>query len=332
MTLKTPSVLASGSKWPAATALLKMIDHAKADLDAPMSRYLSWWTTNSSDPRSRATMRHFLSMTSGMVTDGDDMNAQFLNDSSIRKAYSQNGMPVYFACTETSNIACMQKVYDASPALFVPGEYFSYGSLSFNFVAAAMEAIYQKNIGDLLDEYFLRPLNFTGKWWPHEKPLLGGTLVASADDMDKFNLAMLRREFLSPVLHNEQEHITLQYDQYSTSNLVTGPYGLGVWADCDRMGPQPWPLECQLARRFTHMGCNGYWNYVNRRDGYYYNFLPMYTCDTHNNWCGGGSADAHCPAMGPAGHLRQEMDTYIADAMRVYSADVNAVRVITTLV
>ncbi|CAE8639456.1 unnamed protein product [Polarella glacialis] len=328
MTVQKKLVLGSGSKWPAATALLAMIAHAEADLDAPMSKHLSWWTTDPKDPRSKATLRHFLTMTSGMVTDGTDSKTDF-SDGELRQNYSKTASIVGFATCFGTNTQCVRKLYEASPALYAPGEYFMYGTLTFNYVAAAMEAVLHRPIDLLLQEHFLQPMGMkTAFWLPPIKPLLGAGLTASAEDMGKFLQRMLRKDFLPRWLHDEQENITLRFEQYSTQNAGFGPYGMGLWGECiDGCWTQAWPQECQAAKRFSHPGCYGYWNYISRRDGYYFNFFPSYTCDKSNGWCGTGQkpqALESCPALNAATQVRLLLDTFVEDAMRSPSSAISA--------
>merc|ERR1712216_457020 len=174
-----------------------------------------------------------------------------------------------------------------------------YGTLTFNYVAAAMEAALGKPIEELLKEHFLTPLNMTGPWDSRASPLeprfvvtsrvplLGAGLTASAAEMDGFMRRMLRMDFLPHELHVEQEKMETSYAQYSSQNQDFGPYGLGIWNECFLGGfsaDDPFPLSCRNARRISHPGCFGYWNYVSRRDNYYLNFLPAYTCDHSNAW------------------------------------------------
>ena len=62
---------ASLSKWPAATMLVGLVADGTLSFDDLASKHLSWWTTNSSDPRSRVKLRHLLSFTSGYLEDAD---------------------------------------------------------------------------------------------------------------------------------------------------------------------------------------------------------------------------------------------------------------------
>ena len=56
----------STSKWPAAMMLAGAVaDGTILSLDDPVHRYLKWWTISQQDPRSRVTLRHLLTFTSG---------------------------------------------------------------------------------------------------------------------------------------------------------------------------------------------------------------------------------------------------------------------------
>merc|ERR1711965_907410 len=105
--------------------MLALIHGANASLDDKMSKYLSYWTTDETDPRSRATLRHFLTMTSGMVTDGTDGAVALNNsDAKARVAHSKVGYGAFLGCSlvpGATHGACARALYDASPALYAPG-------------------------------------------------------------------------------------------------------------------------------------------------------------------------------------------------------------------
>ena len=279
MTLDTRRVLGSGSKWAASTAMLALIDAANASVDDKMSEHLDWWTTDEADPRSEATLRHFLTMTSGMVTDGTDA-AVALNGSDARErtVHSKLGYGAFLGCSalapkaatadlgHVTHTDCVRATYDVSRSLHAPGEYFMYATLTFNFVAAAMEAALGAPIDALLEEHFLRPLNFAGPWSsrvsPEEPeadattvvPLLGGGLQATATEMDGFMRRMLRKDFLPLALHDLQETAETTFAQYSTQNQAFGPYGMGIWNECLFGGfdpSDPFPETCARSRRIT---------------------------------------------------------------------------------
>ncbi|KAH8088854.1 beta-lactamase [Aureococcus anophagefferens] len=321
MSLYTKRVLGSGSKWAASTAMLALVHAANASVDDKMSKYLDWWTTDAKDPRSNATLRHFLTMTSGMVTDGTD-GAVALNNSDAKRrvAHSKLG----YGATASGPLRRVARALRRR-------DYFMYGTLTFNFVAAAMEVAHGEPIESLLETYFLGPLNMTGPWSSRVSddepaalattrvPLLGGGLAATAAEMDGFMARMLRKDFLPGGLHDVQEAISTSYAQYSTQNQVFGPYGMGIWHECLMGGfnpADPFPASCAEATRITHPGCYGYWNYVSRPKKYYFNFLPSYTCDASNAYCGYGEkppGGESCPAITWSETFRLEVGVFLED-------------------
>jgi len=344
MTLSTKRLLGSGSKWAASTALLSMMAAANASLDDRINKYLNWWTRDPADSRSSVTLRNFLQMTSGMVTDGTD-GALALNctesttqprecDAARRAKHSSVAFGAFLGCAapplKRSHAECVRLLYDVSPPLYPPGKYFMYGTLTFNFVAAAMEVALNKSIATLLQEHFLRPLNFSGPWTSEgspvepkflvnpQVPLLGGGLTADATEMGRFMRRMLRKDFLPPPLHEEQERVSMTYEQFSTQNAIFGPYGLGIWGECLYGGFDglAYPPSCRAAHRITHPGCFGYWDFVSRRDGYYYNFLPAYHCSLANMWCGTGhpppTAES-CPEISFSSMLKTNVQGFLDD-------------------
>lgn len=319
MTLAEKQVLASASKWPAATALLLMMDAANVSVDDPISKYLSWWTTDPADPRSRATLRHFLTMTSGMIMDGNDgalelnctlENVLACDDFQRRLAHGLTTNSTFYECAVASagraNAECVRAMYGAAPALYAPGRYFAYATLSFQFVAAAMEVALGQPIEALLRQYFLTPLGFSGPWisqcsMPREPaeinpkvPVLGCGLVADNVEMSRFHRRMLRRDVLPHQLHEAQETVDMPFAQFSTSNAVWGPYGFGVWGMCLYGGvSSALPPPCVDAAtggalRITHPGKYGYIGAISRRNGFYFSLMPTYTCDASNAWCASG--------------------------------------------
>ena len=66
--------LASTSKWPLAMMFVGLVaDGTIESLDSKANEYVSWWTKNTSDPKSNITLRHLLSFTSGF---GDGVPGQ----------------------------------------------------------------------------------------------------------------------------------------------------------------------------------------------------------------------------------------------------------------
>eukprot|EP00854_Cymbomonas_tetramitiformis_P014880 gene14880-17592_t len=311
--------LVSGSKWPSATALLGVLHEHNVSLDAPMSDFLPYWEKDETSWISKITIRHFMSMTSGMVCDSDcDLN---FDDCSQRKALGLKGFAAWELCPHSTFYKCVEMLYHvlAPSALYAPGEKFMYGTLTFQFVGAVAEVLTGKPITEILSEYLLKPLEMNdSRYDSGAKVILGANLVSSARDMDKFVHAMLTHRLLPSSVHAEMEEVQVHFSQYSTTTGYWGPYCLGNWQSClYGQFTSEMPQQCLAAGRHGHPGCNGYWNYIHRGQNYYFNMLPNYTCTRKNSWCGTGSPDAFgkgCPALyGYATQIRMLMAGFLDD-------------------
>ena len=80
VTPETPFLIGSVTKSMTALAVLQLVDQGKVDLDAPVQRYIPWFRVADSSASARITVRHLLTMTSGLPqsyatqlwTDDDD--------------------------------------------------------------------------------------------------------------------------------------------------------------------------------------------------------------------------------------------------------------------
>jgi len=93
---------ASLSKWPAAVMISGLVEDGTMAYDDPVNKYLSWWSKNETDPRSRVTLRHLLSFTSGYTKD----QAPLLCEESFQE--------------------CTQKQYEKSTHYVEPGTTWTY--------------------------------------------------------------------------------------------------------------------------------------------------------------------------------------------------------------
>ncbi|KAJ1462350.1 beta-lactamase/transpeptidase-like protein [Pelagophyceae sp. CCMP2097] len=313
--------LASGSKWPAATALMATFHAHNVSIDEPLSKYLDWWASSPLDARSKVTLRQVMSMTTGMIVDSDcDIS---LNDCAERKALGKVGFEAFAGC-KGDLPQCAKELYDALPhkPMYAPGEKFMYSSLSFQFAAAVAVAVSGMPIGELLDRFVLGPLKMGPEcfWADSDKnPLLGGGLNCNGRQMDKFVHAMLVDELVPRRVREEMETVQVtELSQYSTTTAFWGPYCMGNWLECihGQYGVVV-PQQCVDAGRHGHPGCGGYYDFVHRRAGYYFSMLPSWECTAQNAYCGTGSPDAWgagCPALyGYATSLRIGIAGFLDD-------------------
>jgi len=66
VTPQTPFLIGSVTKSITSLAVLQLVDQHRVELDAPVQRYLPWFRTADSSASARITVRHLLTMTSGL--------------------------------------------------------------------------------------------------------------------------------------------------------------------------------------------------------------------------------------------------------------------------
>jgi len=103
----------SSSKMVTAALIMKLVEDGKLDLHAPLSQYIPWWTSNTSDPRAHVALIHTLSMTDGFGQNSCDANIAL-------DASGNTTGPV--GSTKFTQEECAKKIYDESYGNFWTAE------------------------------------------------------------------------------------------------------------------------------------------------------------------------------------------------------------------
>jgi CubicO group peptidase (beta-lactamase class C family) len=213
VTPHTLFILGSVSKAITAMALMQLVAASRVELDAPVRRYLPWFTIVPEDEAPNMTVRHIMNHTSGLsTTDGWK----------------------HFASRDSSDTALEQLVRDLRQARLQtpPGEAFQYSNANYDIAAAIIQAV----SGDSYEAYVQRQVfapmqmrsSFTSaikarehglarghRYWfgrpiathalPHPRSrIASGYLISSAADIGRFLVAHLNggtvdnRQILSP--------------------------------------------------------------------------------------------------------------------------------------
>ncbi len=138
--LDTPYVIASISKWLTSTAVLKLVEAGKLDLDASISTYLPDYRA---DTGAKIKLRHLLANVSGVPN----------GFSAWTKA---NPDPDLFRKTFTTLEAV--KLWCSGDLAFEPGSQFDYALTNWVIVTAIVEAVTGKSYADAMSEIVMRPL------------------------------------------------------------------------------------------------------------------------------------------------------------------------------
>jgi len=136
--------IASMTKSFTAAAVLSLRDEGVLSIDTPVDDYAPELATICrTESGTRITLRHLLSMTSGLATDDPwadrhlDATAQEMND-----LYQQGGLYA-----------------------FAPGTHFEYSNLGFALIGRVIERVTGRRVRDFVDERLLTPLHMTSTTW-----------------------------------------------------------------------------------------------------------------------------------------------------------------------
>lgn len=139
-TLDTPYVIASISKWLTATAVLKLVEAGKLDLDAPISTYLPDYRA---DTGAKVRLRHLLTNVSG-IPNGFAAAAKAHPDPDLFKKSFTTAQAVTLWCS--------------GDLAFEPGTKFDYALTNWVIVTAILEAVTGKPYAEAMAELVTAPL------------------------------------------------------------------------------------------------------------------------------------------------------------------------------
>ncbi|WP_454715029.1 serine hydrolase domain-containing protein [Caulobacter segnis] len=142
-TLETPYVIASISKWLTSTAILKLAEAGKLDLDAPIS---TWLPDYRADTGAKVKLRHLMTNISG-VPNGFATWAKANPDPDLFKKSFTTAQAV--------------KLWCSGDLAFESGTKFDYALTNWVIITAIIEAVTGKAYADAMIELVTGPLGLT---------------------------------------------------------------------------------------------------------------------------------------------------------------------------
>jgi CubicO group peptidase (beta-lactamase class C family) len=235
--------LLSLSKTVTVTGLMAAVQEGLLDLDVPIKSYLPGFRINSrspEDPMAAITVRHLLSMTSGLTHDAPVGN---------------NADP---ACPSyKDHIQSISRTW----LRFRTGERAEYSNLGIELAAYILETVTHKPFTDYIQKKVFNPLGMSRSTWdidvirrdgnrtighnknfacvPLENPMLApGAAYSSIRDMATFLQFHLNDGRLrgSPLIH-EQTLRQMRAIPFPIKDQVAG-YGMGLWVGAYHLGDQ----------------------------------------------------------------------------------------------
>ena len=264
-------LMASASKFPAATAIAGAVADGHLTFDTKASEVFPWWSSDAADPRSGVTLRTLLSFTSGFYW------------------YDADGSSAVACLTPPASLLikpekCAEEIYKKAPFPFAAGSTFSYNSFHLQLAGAMAAKAAGLTVVELLDKYLIKKLGMTDtSWLVGQNPMLAAGMQTTGNDYDKFLRAYLSYEHLPKAVADEMErdYCSAPYATAvanSSAGLVgyLGHYSMCNWYEClenfdqdDDWHNATFPPACKDARIHMDAGLFGYYPLVDRPRGYY---------------------------------------------------------------
>lgn len=142
VTPQTPFLIGSLSKSMTALAILQLVEAGKLELDAPVQRYLPWFTVADRDASARITLRHLLHQTSGFPPNAD-------NDAIARAETGPGALE--------HEVRALRDVQLAGS----PGERHRYSNANYMVLGLLVQAASGEPYASYLENHILRPIGMT---------------------------------------------------------------------------------------------------------------------------------------------------------------------------
>ena len=265
--LNTSSIvpIASASKWLSAMILMRLVEEGVLSLSDNPQDYLSFWTESSDDARSRITLAHLLSFTSG-----------FEGSTGLG---AQEGV----ACiedAETTIEACAEAIFasglkeDGGYFAYEPGTTFYYGPIHLHIAAAMAVSATGLRWNQLFRQYVGAGLGLavqTGFGLPSlENARASGGATASASDY-----ATILHTYISGGILSSDSMAVMSQDRTPTESVTmesvpniarddkSWHYAFGSWRECNL---PIYDASCEGEGVISSPGAFGFYPWWDRRD------------------------------------------------------------------
>lgn len=217
--LKSPTLIASASKWLSAALIMILVDEGKLNLDDPVSKYIPIYEKYM---KGYITIRNCLSHTTGLDTDPVSLMKiiQRTKFESLEK--------------EVESFAVKKLIVDN------PGQAFAYGGVGINIAGRVAEIVTKKTFDRLAVEKLFRPLGMrTASFYNENGNALnpsGGATCSAFDYLNFMQMILNNGMFNGKRVLSEKsvkELLSIQFPdskiRYMPPAMKASGYALGNW-------------------------------------------------------------------------------------------------------
>jgi CubicO group peptidase (beta-lactamase class C family) len=251
-TADTEYRIASATKWITAATIMTLVEDGTMSLSDNPQDYIQFWTSDSSDARSRVTLEQLLSFTSGY-----------------------RGRPGLVPCAtnaDSSLDACVQSVY-ANYHQYEPGTTYFYGPAHMHTAGLMAELATGSTWQELVVDRVAEPLGFedTVSWAlaGPDHPMPSGGLRTSGASYARFLQAIAAGDLVAGSRADMAAERTSELViAYTPIDDTIGPwtYALGQWRECDEA---TWTTSCDQAQVSSSPGAFGFYPWYDHVNGYW---------------------------------------------------------------
>lgn len=249
--------IASATKMLSGVTIMRLVEAGRMSLSDHPQKYLSYWTNDPADPRSRVTLQQLLSFTSGF------------NPSETDRQCIADG--------ETTIAACARQFYDRGLDT-AAGAAFSYGPAHLQIAGAMAEAatgtpfpeLFRQQVGDVAG---MKRTDYTLA--SRSNPRLSGGAISTVDDYSAFLTAMLAGRLIRDTdsyIADRTAGLPVLAKPDATEVSGEWHYALGSWRECDAPA---FSASCASARLVSSPGAFGWTPWIDYDRGYW-GLIAMY--------------------------------------------------------
>lgn len=244
--------IASATKMLSGVTIMRLVEAGRMSLSDNPQKYLSYWTRDPADPRSRVTLQQLLSFTSGFNAGEADRDTCIFEGN-------------------TTIAACAKSFYEGG-LQSAPGAAFSYGPAHLQIAGAMAEAatglsfpaLFRQQVGDVAGmsrtNYVLAsPSN----------PRLSGGATSTVDDYAAFLTAMLDGRLLTDAdsyIADRTAGLPVLYAPDAVIKSGQWHYALSSWRECDT---PTFTSQCAAQRLVSSPGAFGWTPWIDYDRGYW---------------------------------------------------------------
>lgn len=244
-TFDTEMRIFSATKWVSGVMIVSAVEDGLLGLDDLAYEHLGYWTRDPENPRSRVTLRHLLSFTSGMG--------------------GSTSCPA-----EMDFATCVSDMYGRSSQNSEPGSQVVYNEVHLQYAGAMTLAAAGAGttIEDLFERYVFGPAGMNETRF-NGRAALGAGLLTTPAQYGRFLNEYFNHRLVSEAGRTEMERSSYPDAALSGLALLQGRYGLGNWFDC--IPAIPFTAECEALDCHSSTGIAGYVPVTDRRLNYWIN-------------------------------------------------------------